>query len=212
MRRLLIVFFPIIFLSAKSVCAQQPNIVHAQLKSISAADDLPEQIEAVERTRNPAWIGYSILTNEPFHSAADPSETLYLEQPESYRRYASKYAATSDRVNILMRIADGQIQQLRLTDPRRTLDAGGLAFVWISNVPAQDSVHLLKSIAHNGGSRPRPRFVARRSSGWQRSPATRSHANCAPTPSTTPTRRSASPQSSLFHTFPEIRPQRNSSA
>lgn len=135
-----------------ALSAQQPEVVDAQFSTASAERGLAAQVAEVQHTAKPAWVGYQIVVNHPFHSGADPTHIAYLEQPQHYDQYAYKHDASYDKLNILLRVADGQIEQLRLENPGRKLDAGGLQFVWLTAVHQEDSLQLLEALARDSSA------------------------------------------------------------
>ena len=55
-----------------------------------------------------------------------------------------------DHAVLLLRLAGGTVDKLRLENPDRPLDAGGLRFVWLSGIAPDDSVATLRSIVLAG--------------------------------------------------------------
>jgi hypothetical protein len=141
-----------LFLSG-TVGAQQPSVLHAQLSTLSAEGGLAGRIDALKKMGAATWVGYQVAVAKEFHSGPYASQTTFLEGTESVDRSGGGPSADArfDRVTILMRFAGGNLEKLRLENPDRQLDAGGLRFVWITGVNAGDSVHVLQGIAAGAG-------------------------------------------------------------
>lgn len=133
-------------LSARALIAQQPTVLHAQLSKVTAARELGAQIDQLKRNATPEWIGYAIAVSPGFHSDENGSIRL-LEGGDREENHGPSQNTSFDHLNILMRVSGGQIEKLRLENPDRQLDAGGLRFVWINGVAANESVAFLKSFA-----------------------------------------------------------------
>ena len=152
MRSIALVLVLGVLLSAPITMAQQPTILHAKISTRSAEQGLAAQVDQLKRRSEPTWIGYQITVGKNFHSGGNSASVVYLENAEQYDRGPYE-DATFDHVNILMRIVNGGIQQLRLENPDRQLDAGGLQLVWFTGVSATDSIRLLQSLALANGSK-----------------------------------------------------------
>ena len=133
-------------LSTPVLTAQQPTISHAQLSTVRAEHGLGAQIDQLKQSAASVWIGCAIAVGPGFHSGANRS-IRFLEGGDLDGDYGGYHDASFDHVNLLMRVADGQIERLRLENPARQLDAGGLRFVWMDTVAANESVSVLKSLA-----------------------------------------------------------------
>ncbi len=143
-------------LSMHHLAAQQPAVMHAQLSTLPANQGLAAQIDTVKRTGAPTWVAWQIPVAEGFHSGANTGRVTFLENGNEngneYEDHAPYTDAAFDHLDILMRVADGGIGKLRLENPDRQLDAGGLPFVWFTGVAPADSIRLLQSVAQDSGS------------------------------------------------------------
>ena len=123
-------FVVIAILSATStVSVQQPKIVHAQLAADAGTQGLNTVPHNLKRQTNPQWIGYSVPVINDFSSGWNESRVVYLEgNTDSNGNSESNNNRTFDHAVILLRISRGNVVDLRIENPDRELDAGGVAF------------------------------------------------------------------------------------
>ncbi len=133
------------------VRAQQPTVVHAQFAATAVGRGLAAELTQQEKSSAPSWVGYAVPVASEFHAGGNPGSVSFLEGGDHSASYSGWNDATFDRVNILMRIADGRIEKLRLESPDRKLDAGGLGFTWLTNISPEDSLHVLQAMARSAG-------------------------------------------------------------
>jgi HEAT repeat protein len=155
MRALLRVFVAITVLSAApALFSQQPTVVHGQVTAEAADHGLNVTLDSLKRQNSAAWVGYSISVTNKFSSGWNSGRIAYLEgNGDSVVNDSEGSNQSSDHAVILLRVADGAVMKLRVEDPERQLDAGGLRFVWLNSVNADDSVHVLTDLARQGDAR-----------------------------------------------------------
>jgi hypothetical protein len=137
-----------------AVFAQQPTIVHGQATTEAADHGLNAALDGLKRQNSAMWVGYSIPVVSKFSSGWNSGNIAYLEgNGDSVVNDSEKSSQSSDHAVVLLRIADGTLMKLRVESPERELDAGGLRFVWLNGVNADDSVHVLTDLAQNGDAR-----------------------------------------------------------
>ena len=137
-----------------SVFAQQPSVVHSQVTTETASRGLGKIIDGLKQ-KDVIWVGYSIPVINKFSSGWNFSQIDYLEgngdaivnESEGSNRQPSDHAV------ILLRIEEGSVMKIRVENPERELDAGGLRFVWLNGVEADDSVRVLTELARQGEDR-----------------------------------------------------------
>lgn len=141
-------------MATAGMCAQQPEIVHARLTVRAADGGLREVIRALEGEAEPVWVGYGIPV-EGFRSGWNSDRVAYLEGSERYSGGSSGTGkdAVQDQAAVLLRIAHGAIEKVRVEGPDRQIDAGGLRVVWLTDVTAADSVRVWKGVALAGDAR-----------------------------------------------------------
>jgi hypothetical protein len=139
-----------VLLSAAAVTlAQQPETNHAQLTAKSSDHGLAAELDALKHEGTPVWVGYSFPVVDKFSSGGSSDRVSYLEgRPSSADgNNGDGNRASFDHAVILLRIAGGGVEKVRVESPDRQLDGGGLRFVWLNNVAVDDSVSALSGIA-----------------------------------------------------------------
>lgn len=153
MRALVLAFATTLFAPGVPVLfAQQPTVVHGKLTTESASNGLGPIIDTLKKQKNTEWVGYSIPVTSKFSSGWNSSHVDYLEgDGDAVINESDGNTQSFDHALVLLRIADGSVTKLRLESPERELDAGGLTFVWLNGVEADDSVHVLTGLALTDG-------------------------------------------------------------
>jgi HEAT repeat protein len=143
-----------VLFAATVLSAQQPTVVHGQVTPEAADHGLAAALDGLKRQNSAMWVGYSIPVVSKFSSSWNSSRIAYLEgNGDSAVNDSEGRSQSSDRAVILLRIADGSVMKLQVEDPERELDAGGLRFVWLNGVNADDSVRMLTDLARQGDVR-----------------------------------------------------------
>lgn len=128
--------------------AQQPEILHAQLTTHAANHGLGSELDAIERSGGPVWVGYSIPVMDHFQSGWNSDWVAYLEREEHSGSYSNATSNDAqDHAVVLLKVVGGAVDKLRIESPNRQLDAGGLQFVWLTEVKPLDSIAMLKGVA-----------------------------------------------------------------
>jgi HEAT repeat protein len=154
MRALVNAFAATLVLSAAISFSQQPTIVHGQLTVEPAKGGLSTVIDGLKQQKDPVWVGYSIPVVSKFHSGWNLSRIDYLEgNSDTVVNDSEESNKSSDHAVILLRVADGGVTKLRVEDPERQLDAGGLRFVWLNSVEPEESVRVLTDLTRQGDVR-----------------------------------------------------------
>jgi hypothetical protein len=130
---------------------QTPNIVNARFDTRPFSGDLRSQVNSTV----PAWFGYAIKTR-PGNGDSRWCNGTRLENssggdatPRSQRPIALEGNAESV---LLFRAEKNRISKVRIFSMDCALDAGGLPFTWITNVPAPQSVKFLRELIHQNGA------------------------------------------------------------
>jgi HEAT repeat protein len=140
--------------AATTLSAQQPTIVHGQVTTETANQGLGRVIDGLKQQKDAVWLGYSIPVINKFSSGWNSNRIDYLEGNNNVTVNESGEGNQSfDHAVILLRVADGAVMKLRVESPERELDAGGLRFVWLNGVEADDSVRVLTDLARQGDAR-----------------------------------------------------------
>jgi HEAT repeat protein len=149
------VFAATLILSAATASfAQQPTVLHGQVTTETANRGLSTVIDGLKQQKDPVWVGYSIPVVNKFSSGWNSSRINYLEGNNGASVNDSEgNDQSSDHAVILLRVADGAVMKLHVESPERQLDAGGLRFVWLNGVEADDSVRVLTDLARRVDAR-----------------------------------------------------------
>jgi HEAT repeat protein len=155
MRTLLRVFVATtVLFGAPVLFSQQPTVVHGQVTTETADRGLNVTLDSLKQQNGAGWVGYSISVTNKFSSGWNSSRIAYLEgNGDSVVSDSEGSNQSSDHAVILLRVADGAVMKVRVEDPERQLDAGGLRFVWVNGVKADDSVRVLADLARQGDAR-----------------------------------------------------------
>jgi HEAT repeats len=151
MRAFVRVFATALVLSAAtalSASAQQPTVIHGQVTTEAANRGLGTVVDGLKQQKDPVWVGYSIPVINKFSSGWNSSRIDYLEGRNDANVNEPEGSNQSfDHAVILLRVAEGAVMKLHVESPDRELDAGGLRFVWLNGVEADDSVRVLTDLA-----------------------------------------------------------------
>jgi HEAT repeat protein len=129
--------------------AQQPTVVHGLLTTETANHGLGKAVDSLKQQKDVVWVGYSVPAISKFSSGWNASRIDYLEgNGDAVVNESEASIQSSDHAVILLRVAEGAVMKLRVESPERELDAGGLRFVWLNDVEADDSIHVLTDLAH----------------------------------------------------------------
>jgi HEAT repeat protein len=137
-------------LAAAPAAAQTPAVVNGTLESRAATQPIAREIAAItSRLAGPAWIGYAVPVNR-----ADRENGCWASDGFSGRaRVGPVKLEGSESIFVLYRIADRNVQKIRIASPECPLDAGGLALYWLTGVRATDSVDWLETLASGDTTR-----------------------------------------------------------
>lgn len=119
---------------------QQPKITHAQL-SVRNDSGLQKEIQSVQ---TPTWIGYAIPVTHQINSGWNES-VLHLEgDKEGGEQVVSQPPnAVIPPAAVLLRVTAGKVEKVQIEPMDREIDAGGLPFLWLTNISPADSVRAL---------------------------------------------------------------------
>jgi hypothetical protein len=135
----------IIFAFTAAVFAQQPTIENAKLETRPFSGTLSAELTRLGA--GPFWAAYS----EPI-IAGQHGDMCSWNRNGNYTDNGRNPAAPmrlegEPALVILIRVANGQPGETRVTSQDCHLDAGGLPFYWLTGVPAAESLAWLKSQA-----------------------------------------------------------------
>ncbi len=123
---------------AGSLPGQQPAIENGKVETVVFSGSVAGQLSALSSTPggDPFWAGY----REAARRGRAGTNCYSDDRAASTVRLEGQTALV-----VLVKIEGGQTSQLKVVSPDCKLDAGGLRFVWINNVPAEASVAWLKT-------------------------------------------------------------------
>jgi HEAT repeat protein len=135
-------------LFATAALAQRPEIENARLETRAFSRSLASQLSQLGA--GPFWAGYS----EPI--VAGRQGDMCWNDGNGEGGHAANAPVRLEgpvALVVLVRVENSAAGKLRITSPDCRLDAGGLPFYWIENVPAAESVAWLKAQAEQTGAR-----------------------------------------------------------
>lgn len=150
--------------------AGAPQVLNGRVEA-RAGGDLAAAIRAVPQgLTDVTWVGYAVPAEGRanrccWKDSADAGACCWgcrLEQgsASAMRLPAGNAVSTpvplepeADRAVVLVRVAGGAIDRIRVYSPSCTLDAGGRTVIWLSTVTADASVTWLHAQAMSGGRR-----------------------------------------------------------
>jgi hypothetical protein len=127
--------------------AQRPEIENAQLQQKAFSGSLASQLQQLGA--GPFWAGYS----EPVVAGRHGSMCWNDGGDGGHSANAPVRLEGEVAVVVLIRIENSRVDKLRITSPDCRLDAGGLPFYWIENVPPGQSVTWLRAQAEQTTTR-----------------------------------------------------------
>ncbi len=124
----------VVLLAVSTALAQnwKPDVMNARFESRAFSGNLASEIRAT----GPAWFGYGVETarkDHDFNCDGHTGNPVHLEG--------------STAVAVLFRVANNAIEKIKIHSLECQLDAGGLPFVWITDVPAAASLSYLEKQA-----------------------------------------------------------------
>lgn len=159
-----------------TLAAQQPRVINGSVTAQAAGAGLQASIRSLAAAQaEPAWIGYSVAVADRSRVQCcwtDASGSTYVSgsmnwsdapccgscriEPSDGTAARGQAAPAgqpgpvklegSERMVVMLRVADRQIERIRTFSEDCTLDAGGRQVHWIQDVPATDSVAFLESL------------------------------------------------------------------
>lgn len=138
----------VLYVAAASVLvAQQPSVSNAKFEAHAFSGSL----DSVIRSADPAWFGYEIAT--PQREYNDNYRSCALEDDQHGQRsgpITPVQLEGSQNAALLFRVANNQVEKVRLYSLSCPLDAGGRRFVWLTGVPAETSLVFLEKLTKSG--------------------------------------------------------------
>jgi len=131
----------LVLMASAAGLAQQPKVTHAQMATRSG-DNLQREISAAQA---PTWFGYTVPATHWVNSSWGDN-VLHLEGDDQQIVSQPDDSANVPPAMILLRVTSGKVDRVLIEQTDREVDAGGLAFVWLTGVNPADSVKTLRSV------------------------------------------------------------------
>ena len=132
--------------------AGQPTVNNAKFETRAYSGDLGSQL----RSQAPGWFGYAVKgissDNQSCCWANGNQCGCSLEGERSTVTSGTRSSTGtvqlegSDSVAVLFRVENNEVKKVRALSLSCPLDAGGLPFVWLTGVPARDSLRYLQKL------------------------------------------------------------------
>jgi len=167
--RLVAAYCLLIAASCPAAVAQEPHVVNARMRSVSAAAGLAIAFHSILSSEaGPAWVGYAVPVVPGNHQmccnvlVSEFSENGCgrcrlegrdgEEGGQAVNRGGERTVKLEAPPNflVLYRVAAGKVEKIRTFSLECELDAGGLPLIWLTEVRPADSVAWLSSFAKAG--------------------------------------------------------------
>lgn len=132
--------------------AQQPQVRNTQFTSEPVGISLPAAVDRFLHSDQPRWIGYSVSALPQAHlsSCSDGTDVrngccgeYSLEEPNNHISNARQDPSTPADMYVLMRIDHKKIIKILPIGSGCRLNAGGIAFTWLTQVKPEESATFL---------------------------------------------------------------------
>jgi HEAT repeat protein len=130
--------------------AQTPAVVNGTLETRAAVQSIEREMAALmARVAGPAWVGYAVPVN-----GHDREAGCWATDGNAGRsRVGPLKLEGSETIAVLYRIAERDVQRIRVASMECPLDTGGLTLHWLTGVRAADSVDWLATLAADDSRR-----------------------------------------------------------
>jgi HEAT repeat protein len=137
-------------LAAAPAFAQTPTVVNGTVEAQATTQSVEREITALlSRVPGPAWVGYAVPVN-----GRDREAGCWASDGNSGRtRVGPLKLEGAETIFVLYRIADRDVQRIRVASPECPLDTNGLTLYWLTSVRPVDSIDWLTTLATDGSRR-----------------------------------------------------------
>jgi hypothetical protein len=135
---------------------EAPRIENARVESHPLARPLAAELQTwAQQSAQPQWIGYTVLQVAGSREVCCASGGSWNQGCETCRLEGSDHGVNMNsrdatvklegprELGILFRAENHKVTKIRVVSPECTLDAGGLPFVWLTEVKPAESVAVL---------------------------------------------------------------------
>jgi hypothetical protein len=148
--------------SAIAVLAQEPKVSNTHFTVEPAGGNLTAAVERFRLASEQLWLGYEVsaLPQSHFTSCSNGPDAsqmddgccgeYQLEDDNHYSMNRNNQAPSVQNVRILLRYDHGSVVKIRPVMAGCRLNAGGVAFTWLSGVEPEQSIAFLSGLATSG--------------------------------------------------------------
>ncbi|HEV2349275.1 MAG TPA: HEAT repeat domain-containing protein [Terriglobia bacterium] len=142
--------------------ADQPRVTNAKISTRSAASGLESQVRSIAQNQEgPAWIGYAvpIVPGDRTMCCCNVGRKgavrggCALEGDHGFNMNSNDSSGTDlegpANLWILLRVSERKVGKIRTFSEDCELNAGGLPFIWLTDVKPAENVALLSSFVRN---------------------------------------------------------------
>lgn len=134
------------------VMAQQPKIQNGQVSTSTSS--LASELDALKGKDAVGWVAYTIPTAHRIQNGWNPDGVSYLENENRHDDSDDRNGNTKEtyRALLLIRVANHAVERIRVEDPDRKLDAGGVRVEFLPAVTPEASIAVLQKLAEDAGT------------------------------------------------------------
>jgi hypothetical protein len=149
----------VLYASALAVLAQQPKVSNTHFNAEPLGGTLTATVERFRHSSEPLWFGYEVPALPQTHlstcsSGSDSSRMedgccgeYRLEGDNGYSMNRGEKSPAAQNIYILFRLDHGELIKIRPIMTGCPLDAGGIAFTWLTGVTQEESLAFLSQLA-----------------------------------------------------------------
>jgi hypothetical protein len=143
---------------------QQPRVSNTQFHSTPLSMGLSATVDRFRQSHGPLWLGYAVqaLPRTHFSACSSWSQSsdvddgccgeIWLEDSADHMNTSTQADLPAPMVSVLMRLDQGEVVKIRTAPVGCALNAGGVAFEWLTGVGAEDSAAFLGKLAASGAA------------------------------------------------------------
>jgi len=140
---------------ASVALAAAPKVENARVETVQATGELSAAVRQAGSGREPAWVSWSVPVIESQNYACCWSkdwkpDTCRLEKSNQSWGGSGKNPTHDPYLNVLARVREGRVEEVRGFSESCPLDAGGLRFVRLEGVEPAESVRYLRTLVKTG--------------------------------------------------------------
>jgi HEAT repeat protein len=160
----------IICVSTVALIAQQPKVSNTQFTIEPTGGTLTATVDRFRHSTERLWLGYEVpaLPQSHLSTCSNWSDTSQVDDGccGEYRLEGNNYSMnrgdktpTVQNIYVLLRYDHGQLIKIRPVMAGCHLDAGGVAFTWLTGVQPEESVSFLAQLATQASESDHSRIV-----------------------------------------------------